>query len=128
MLHAPCSICGRCSQTILAQAAGFIPWRPGYAVMATQWLLTALFAVIYDVRRAFQPDDVRDIGFAPVTGRPRPLSHSTFQHLLGGIPAPSARQFYDALGGWDAPHRWGMGCRPCRSLNTTWLCRCKSQV
>jgi hypothetical protein len=60
--------------------------------------------VIYDVRRAFHLDDVRpvlwpgtgDIGFALVTGRPRPLTHGTFQHLLHAIPAQAAQQFYAA--------------------------------
>jgi hypothetical protein len=76
------------------------PMAPGYAVTAVQWLLTALFAVIYDVRRAFHLDDVRDIGFALITGRARPLSHSTFQHLLHAIPAQAAWRFYEATARW----------------------------
>jgi hypothetical protein len=76
--------------------AGLLPMAPQYAVTAVQWLLTAVFAVIYDVRRAFHLDDVRDIGFALITGRARPLSHSTFQHLLHTIPAEAARRFYEA--------------------------------
>jgi hypothetical protein len=73
-----------------------LPMARGYAVTATQWLLTAIFSVIYGIRRAFHLDDVRDIGFALVTGRPRPLSHGTFQHLLRSIPAEKAKQFYNA--------------------------------
>ena len=73
-----------------------LPMARGYAVTATQWLLTAIFSVIYDIRRAFHLDDVRDIGFALVTGRPRPLSHGTFQHLLRAIPAEDAERFYKA--------------------------------
>lgn len=69
---------------------------PRYAVTAVQWLLTAIFAVIYDVRRAFHLDDVRDVGFALITGRPRPLSHGTFQHLLHHFSAGDAQRFYEA--------------------------------
>ena len=76
------------------KAAQLLPMAAGYAVTATQWLLTALFAVIFGVRRAFHLDDVRDIGFALVTGRARPLSHGTFQHLLHAIPADKAQAFY----------------------------------
>jgi hypothetical protein len=76
--------------------AHMLPMASGYAVMATQWLLTAIFSVIYGIRRAFHLDDVRDIGFALVTGRPRPLSHGTFQHLLWAIPEEAAEQFYKA--------------------------------
>ena len=73
-----------------------LPMAANYAVTATQWLLTAFFAVIFGVRRAFHLDDVRDIGFALVTGRPRPLTHGTFQHLLHTIPGEKARAFYAA--------------------------------
>ena len=69
---------------------------PRYAVTAVQWLLTAIFAVIYDARRAFHLDDVRDVGFALITGRPRPLSHGTFQHLLHHFSAGDAQRFYEA--------------------------------
>jgi len=75
----------------------------GYAVTAVQRLLTAIFAVIYDVRRAFHLDDGRDVGFALVTGRPRPLSHTTFQHLRHHIPAEDAQRFYEA----STPHEVG---------------------
>jgi hypothetical protein len=80
--------------------AKLLPMAPGYAVTAVQWLLTALFAVIYDVRRAFHLDDVRDIGFALITGRARTLSHGTFQHLLHAIPAEAAWRFYQATARW----------------------------
>lgn len=73
-----------------------LPMVSGYAVTATQWLSTAVFAVIYGVQRAFHLDDVRDVGFALVTGRPRLLSHGTFQHLLHHIPAKDAQRFYEA--------------------------------
>lgn len=76
--------------------AHLLPMAPKYAVTAVQWLLTAIFAVIFDLGRAFHLDDVRDIGFALVTGRPRPLSHGTFQHLLWAIPAQAAQAFYQA--------------------------------
>jgi hypothetical protein len=76
--------------------AHVLPMAPGYAVTAPQWLLTAIFSVIYGIRRAFHLDDVRDIGFSLVTGRPRPLSHGTFQHLLRAIPAEAAKRFYKA--------------------------------
>lgn len=90
--------------------AGLLPMAPGYAVTAVQWLLTAIFAVIYDVRRAFHLDDVRDIGFALITGRSRPLSHSTFQHLLHAIPAEAAWHFYEATARWLV-RRLGAGVR-----------------
>jgi len=76
--------------------AHLLPMVPRYAVTAVQWFLTAIFAVIYDVRRAFHLDDVRDVGFALITGRPRPLSHGTFQHLLHHFPAEDAQRFYAA--------------------------------
>ena len=93
--------------------AKLLPMAPGYAVTATQWLLTALFAVIFGVKRAFHLDDLCDLGFALVTGRPQPLSHSTFQHLLRRIPASAARKFYERsakgevaqLGEDDEPRR-----------------------
>jgi len=90
--------------------AGLLPMAPGYAVTAVQWLLTAIFAVIYDVRRAFHLDDVRDIGFALITGRAHPLSHSTFQHLLHAIPAEAAWRFYEATARWIV-RRLGAGVR-----------------
>jgi hypothetical protein len=57
---------------------------------------------------------VRDVGFALITGRSRPLSHGTFQHLLHHIPAEDAQRFYEAstqqevetLG--DGPRRVGV--------------------
>jgi hypothetical protein len=76
--------------------AHLLPMAPGYAVTATQWLLTAIFSVIYGVRRAFHLDDVRDVGFALLTGRPRPLTHGTFLHLLWQIPKQAAQRFYEA--------------------------------
>jgi len=76
--------------------AGLLPIVPGYTVTAVQWLLTAIFAVIYGVQRAFHLDDVRDIGFALITGRARPLTHGTFQHLLHHIPTQAAKAFYEA--------------------------------
>ena len=93
---------GAFSLAILLVEAGWLkmaqllPMVPSYAVTAVQWLLTAIFAVIYDVRRAFHLDDVRDVGFALITGRPRPLSHGTFQHMLHHIPVADARRFYEA--------------------------------
>ena len=73
-----------------------LPQFPGYAVTAMQWLLTAIFAVIFGIRRAFHLDGVNDIGFALLTGRPRPLTHGTFQHLQRAIPAAAAARFYQA--------------------------------
>jgi hypothetical protein len=76
--------------------AHLLPMAANYAVTATQWLLTAIFAVIFGVRRAFHLDDVCDLGFALVTGRSRSLSHGTFQHLLHLIPREKAEAFYAA--------------------------------
>jgi len=76
--------------------AHLLPIAAGYAVTATQWLLTAIFSNIYGIRRAFHLDDVRDVGFALLTGRPRPLTHGTFQHLRRAIPAEDAEKFYQA--------------------------------
>jgi len=67
---------------------------PGYAVTSVQWLLTAIFSVICGVERAFHLDDARDIAFALLAGRPRPLRHSTFQHLQHAIPGWDAIRFY----------------------------------
>lgn len=75
--------------------AQLLPMAPGYAVTATQWLLTAIFSVIFGIQRAFHLDEVCDLGFALVTGRPRPLSHSTFQHILRAIPEQAAQTFYE---------------------------------
>ena len=74
--------------------AKLLPMAPGYAVTATQWLLTAIFSVIFGIQRAFHLDEVCDLGFALVTGRPRPLSHSTFQHILRAVPEQAAQTFY----------------------------------
>jgi hypothetical protein len=76
--------------------AHLLPKVAKYAVTSTQWLLTAIFAVIFGIRRAFHLDDVRDIGFALLTGRPRPLTHGTFQHLLRATRAEDAVKFYQA--------------------------------
>jgi hypothetical protein len=72
-----------------------LPIACGYAVTATQWLLTAIFSVIFGIQRAFHLDEMCDLGFALVTGRPRPLSHSTFQHIQRAIPEPAAQKFYE---------------------------------
>jgi len=78
------------------KVAHLLPQAAKYAVTSTQWLLTAIFAVIFGIRRAFHLDDVRDIGFALLTGRPRPLTHGTFQHLQRATPAEDAVKFYQA--------------------------------
>jgi hypothetical protein len=78
----------------LLRFAHLLSMAPGYAVTSVQWLLTAIFSVIWGIERAFHLDDVRDIGFALLTGRPRPLSHSTFQHLLHAIARWDAIFFY----------------------------------
>jgi transposase len=78
----------------LLRFAHLLSMAPGYAVTSVQWLLTAIFSVIWGIERAFHLDDVRDIGFALLTGRPRPLSHSTFQHLQHAIPGWDAIRFY----------------------------------
>ena len=75
--------------------AKLLPIASGYAVTATQWLLTAIFSVVFGVQRAFHLDEMCDLGFALVTGRPRPLSHSTFQHIQRAIPEPAAQKFYE---------------------------------
>jgi hypothetical protein len=74
--------------------AELLPMASGYAVTSLQWLLTAIFAVVFGVKRAFHLDGVTDIGFSLITGRVRPLSHSTFQHLHRAIPAQAAQAFY----------------------------------
>lgn len=71
-----------------------LPIASGYAVTATHWLLTALFSVVFGIQRAFHLDAVCDLGFALVTGRARPLSHGTFQHILRGFPEQAVQQFY----------------------------------
>lgn len=68
----------------------------GYAVTAEQLLLTALFAVLCGIRRACHLDGVRDVGWALLTARPRPLSHSTFQHLIHTLSLGAVRRFYQA--------------------------------
>jgi hypothetical protein len=75
--------------------AHVLPIASGYAVTATQWLLTAIFSIVFGVQRAFHLDEMCDLGFALVTGRPRPLSHSTFQHIQRAMPEPAAQQFYE---------------------------------
>ena len=72
-----------------------LPIASGYAVTATQWLLTAIFSVIFGIQRAFHLDEMCDLGLALVTGRPRPLSHSTFQHIQRAIPEHDAQKFYE---------------------------------
>jgi len=57
-------------------------------------LLTAIFSVVFGIQRAFHLDEVCDLGFALATGRPRSLSHSTFQHILRAIPEQAAQTFY----------------------------------
>jgi len=75
--------------------AQWLPMAPGYAVTATQWLLTAIFSVVFGIQRAFHLDEMCDLGFALLTGRPRPLSHSAFQHILRAIPEHAAQTFYE---------------------------------
>jgi hypothetical protein len=67
-----------------------------YAVTAAQWLLTAVFGCLCGVARPFHLDDVVDVGFCLLTGRPRPLSRATFQDVLKGIPAARMVAFYQA--------------------------------
>jgi len=55
-------------QKACLQAASCLTMAAGYAVTAEQWLLTAIFAVICGIRRAFHLDEVRDIGFALLPG------------------------------------------------------------
>lgn len=77
-------------------AASCLTLAAGYAVTAEQLLLTAIFAVVCGIRRAFHLDGIRDVGFALLTARPRPLSHSTFQHLIHALPLGAVRRFYQA--------------------------------
>jgi hypothetical protein len=92
----------------LLRFAHLLPMAPGYAVTSVQWLLTAIFSVICGVERAFHLDDIRDVGFALLTGRPRPLSHGTFQHLLHAIPGWDVVRFYLATAK-QAVHKLGEG-------------------
>jgi len=77
------------------QLAAALPMAKGYAVTATQWVLTAIFAIVFGIQRALHLDEVCDLGFALLTGRPRPLAHSTFQHILRALPEQDAQQFYE---------------------------------
>lgn len=88
-----------------------LPIAAGYAVTATQWLLTSVFSVIFNVRRAFHLDDVCDIGFALLTGRPRPLSHSTFQHIARAISEKDAKKFYDTSAKREVDRLGKAACR-----------------
>lgn len=90
--------------------AQVLPMAKGYAVTATQWILTAIFSVIFGIPRTFHLDAVCDIGFALVTGRARPLSHSTFQHILRAIPEAAAQKFY-ARSAQGEVQRLGAGSR-----------------
>jgi hypothetical protein len=90
--------------------AHWLPMPVEYAVTATQWLLTAIFSVIFGIRRAFHLDEVCDIGFALLTGRPRPLSHSTFQHIARMMPEKDAKKFYDSSAKQEV-NRLGKGSR-----------------
>lgn len=76
--------------------ADLLSIAPNYAVTPEQLLLTALFAPICGISRAFHLDDVRDVGFALLTGRPRPLTHGTFQHLIHALPLRDVIRFYRA--------------------------------
>ncbi len=51
--------------------ADLLPMAPDYAVTPEHLLLTAIFAPIWGISRAFQLDDVRDVGFALLTLRIR---------------------------------------------------------
>jgi hypothetical protein len=94
----------------LLRFAHLLSMAPGYAVTSVQWLLTAIFSVICGVERAFHLDDVRDVGFALLTGRPHPLSHSTFQHLQHAITSWDAIRFYLATAR-QAVRKLGKGIR-----------------
>lgn len=81
-------------QGALLTAASLLPMPAGFAVTAEQFLLTALFSVLCGIRRAFHLDTVSDVGFALLTGRARPLSHGTFQHILHALPLEAIARFY----------------------------------
>jgi len=78
------------------EAAEILSIASGYAVTPEQLLLTAIFAPICGISRAFHLDDVRDVGFSLLTGRPRPLTHGPFQHLIHNIPLRDVIRFYRA--------------------------------
>lgn len=78
------------------ESAKLLTIASGYAVTPEQLLLTAIFAPICGIRRAFHLDDVRDVGFALLTGRPRPLTHGTFQHLIHALLPRDIVRFYRA--------------------------------
>jgi len=99
-----------------------LPIASGYAVTATQWLLTAIFSVIpslrsgqaFGIQRAFHLDEMCDIGFALATGRPRPLSLR--QHLSTCSACHSRTRRTEVLrtqrqgrsetaGAWPTPHQ-----------------------
>jgi hypothetical protein len=78
------------------EAAHYLTIASDYAVTPEQLLLTAIFAVICGIRRAFHLDDVRDVGFSLLTGRPRPLTHGPFLHLIHHLSLRDGIRFYRA--------------------------------
>jgi succinoglycan biosynthesis transport protein ExoP len=76
--------------------AHLLPQAAEHEVTSTQWLLTAILAVIFETRRTFRLDNVNDIGFGLLTGRRQPLAHDTFYDLLCAIPAEDTGRFYQA--------------------------------
>lgn len=78
------------------ESAHLLTIASDYAVTPEQLLLTAIFAPICGISRAFHLDDVRDVGFALLTGRPRPLTHGPFQHLIHALSLRDVIRFYRA--------------------------------
>jgi transposase len=78
------------------KAAEMLTIASDYAITPEQLLLTAIFAPICGISRAFHLDDVRDVGFALLTGRSRPLTHGPFQHLIHALSLRDVVRFYRA--------------------------------
>lgn len=76
------------------ESAKYVTIASDYAVTPEQLLLTAIFAPICGINRAFHLDDVRDVGFSLLIGRPRPLTHGTFQHLIHALSLRGVFRFY----------------------------------
>ena len=78
------------------ESAKFLTIASDYTVTPEQLLLTAIFAPICGISRAFHLDDVREVGFSLLTGRPRSLTHGTFQHLIHALLPRDVFRFYRA--------------------------------
>jgi len=91
-----------------------LPIASGYAVTATQWLLTAIFSVIFGVQRAFHLDEMCDLGFALVTDAhahchtaPFNISSVPFPNTTPSSSTNAVPRRSETAGAWHAPHQRG---------------------